>query len=107
MIECAAMKTFLLASLLGLSLATATAQSPSGPPLAVTVLSSHPDMVSGGDALVAVTPPPSDIQVTFNGAGVTGRVHLDWGRPAILGLVPRLPDRQNPNLSPTTTNPRI
>src|SRR5258708_650817 len=95
MIECAAMKTFLLASLLGLSLATTTAQSPSGPPLAVTVLSSHPDMVSGGDALVAVTAPSSDIQVTLNGADVTSKFHLDWERHAIVGLVPGLRDGKN------------
>src|SRR5258708_19384258 len=90
MIECAAMKTFLLASLLGLSLATATAQSPSGDPLAVTVLSSHPDMVSGGDELIAVTAPSSHTQVTLNGADLTRKFHPVMVRHTIVRLVPHM-----------------
>lgn len=54
---------------LWVALAISTA---AGPPLIViTSLSSAPDFVTGGDALVEITPGPSDYRVTLNGRDIT------------------------------------
>jgi hypothetical protein len=56
--------------------------------LTLTVLSSKPDMVSGGDALVQITPAGEAIFVTVNGQDATTAFKMDNGRLA--GLVQNL-----------------
>ena len=66
---------------------------------AVTVLSSRPDMVSGGDALVEIKLPDASsrqkLRVTVNGRDVAGVFHEDPARHALVGLVDRLRDGAN------------
>ena len=60
----------------------------------LTVLSSRPDMVSGGDALLAVSLPSgasaADVRVTVNGADATPAFRPDPAGQRLLGLVNRL-----------------
>ena len=61
----------------------------SGSSLAITVLSSRPDAITGGDARVRVTAPAdlplSQIQVTLNGADVTSQLPItDIGREGVV-----------------------
>ena len=55
------------------------------------ILSSRPDMVSGGDALVRVELPTGmaarDVKLSLNGTDVTARVAADAGGRALTGLV--------------------
>src|SRR5205807_2854004 len=57
----------------------------------ITVLSSRPDMVSGGDALIRVAAPAAT--VTLNGHDVTSVFHADAG--SLVGLVAGLVDGKN------------
>ncbi|MCY3846084.1 MAG: DUF6351 family protein, partial [Acidobacteria bacterium] len=60
----------------------------------LTVLSSRPDMVSSGDALLAVSipsgAPPADVRVTVNGADATPAFRPDPAGQRLVGLVDRL-----------------
>lgn len=51
----------------------------------VTVLSSRPDMVSGGDALIEIKSPEKHVIATLNGRNVTDSFHADHG--VLTGLV--------------------
>ena len=57
----------------------------------LTVLSSRPDMVSGGDALLAVAVPAAasaaDVRMAVNGADVTAAFRPDAGGLRLVGLV--------------------
>ena len=57
----------------------------------LTVLSGRPDMVSGGDALLAVSVPsdasPADVRVTVNGADATVDFRADSAGRRLVGLV--------------------
>jgi hypothetical protein len=68
---------------------TASGGHRAGP--ALEVLSSEPDEVSGGDALLRVRVPartrPADVQVTRNGADVTAAFAPDPGGRSLTGLV--------------------
>jgi hypothetical protein len=70
-------------------IAGATSQATSS--LTIAVVSSRPDMVSGGDALVEITfqgdQPPEDLTITRNGASVRDVFHLDQSRRSLIGLV--------------------
>ena len=59
--------------------------------IAITTLSSRPDMVSGGNALVRVDVPPGlslgQIVVKLNGQNVTAAFHADQAAHALTGLV--------------------
>src|SRR6185503_6417160 len=59
--------------------------------LQVRVLSSRPEMVTGGDALVRVELPvgvsASDVKLTVNGTDATGRLKADASGRALTGLV--------------------
>ncbi len=56
--------------------------------LTITTLSSRPDMVSGGDALVEVkTSATSSVVVTLNGKDVSQAFHADPARGSLVGLV--------------------
>lgn len=72
---------------------SASASAGQGP--GIEVLSSRPDMVSGGSALVAVTPPASGQQVvlTLDGADVTARLAPLGGK--LVGLVTGLREGAN------------
>jgi Tannase-like family of unknown function (DUF6351) len=79
--------TLLLA---GASAAAAVSVS-AGATLAITTLSSRPDMVSGGDALVRVDVPPSlpmgHIVIKLNGQDITATFHPDAVARTLTGLV--------------------
>jgi len=59
--------------------------------LQLRVLSSRPEMVTGGDALVRVQLPPgvapSDLKLTVNGTDATGRLKADASGRSLTGLV--------------------
>ena len=65
----------------------------------ITVLSNRADLVSGGDALVAIGVPakasPSDLKMTLNGASVTNMFQYDAPRNRMVGLVTGLADGAN------------
>jgi hypothetical protein len=56
--------------------------------LAISVLSSRPDMVSGGDALIEIKVPAVDgLTVTLNGQEVTRAFEANAARQSVVGLV--------------------
>jgi len=59
--------------------------------LQLRVLSSRPEMVTGGDALVRVELPaglpPSDVKLAVNGTDATGRLKADASGRSLTGLV--------------------
>jgi hypothetical protein len=61
--------------------------------LTISVLSSRPDLVSGGDALVQVAPFDASTTVMVNGQDATSAFRADGGR--MLGLVQGLRDGRN------------
>src|SRR3954467_1817205 len=67
--------------------------------LQLRVLSSRPDMVSGGDALVRVELPagvmPSDVKLTVNGTDATARFKADVSGRSLTGLVAGLTNGSN------------
>jgi len=69
--------------------ATDAGRAADGPQL--RVLSSRPEMVTGGDALVRVELPaglsPSDVKLTVNGTDATGRLKADASGRSLTGLV--------------------
>ncbi len=75
--------------------------------LSITSLSSRPDVVSGGDALVRVDVPPgyvlSHIVVKLNGADVTSAFHGDVSAGTLTGLVTGM--RLGANALEAFTNP--
>src|SRR5216684_3703819 len=81
---------------LGLSLMAAVAllaaatglASPAGGALTISVLSSQPDLVSGGDALIEINRTSGDaVRVTVDGRDVTSAFHRDPARESLVGLV--------------------
>src|SRR5262245_3945038 len=62
-----------------------------GPPFEIQILSSAPDQVSGGDALVRVALPgtglPTNAVLLLNGANVTGSLSPAPGGGALVGVV--------------------
>jgi uncharacterized tannase-like protein DUF6351 len=75
--------------------------------LTITALSSRPDMVSGGDALVRVEVPAdfvlSHIVIKLNGTDVTASFHADAAASTLTGLVTGL--RLGSNAVEAFTNP--
>jgi hypothetical protein len=75
--------------------------------LAITTLSSRPDMVSGGNALVRVDAPGqfplSHIVIKLNGQDVTAMFHADQAARTFIGLVTGL--NLGPNALEVFTNP--
>jgi len=67
--------------------------------LQLRVLSSRPEMVTGGDALVRVELPaglsPSDVKLTVNGTDATGRLKADASGRSLTGLVTGLTPGSN------------
>jgi hypothetical protein len=55
--------------------------------LTISVLSSRPDMVSGGDALIRINAPLDSLTVTLNGRDVTSGFKLDNATQTSVGLV--------------------
>jgi hypothetical protein len=82
-------KAGVVAVLLGLGFGRLDAQVA----LTITVLSSRPDMVSGGDAMVQVSPAASGISISVNGRDVTPAFREQDGR--LLGLVHGLREGRN------------
>jgi hypothetical protein len=78
------LKAFLLAGGAALSMARLEAQGP----LAIFALSSRPDMVSGGDALLQISPGIAATTITMNGEDVTAAFRPENGR--LVGLVKHL-----------------
>ncbi|HLZ77353.1 DUF6351 family protein [Phenylobacterium sp.] len=89
-----------LAAILGLAGAAHAADKPvAAPPaaakapvgksgaLAIRTLSSRPDMVSGGDALVEVRGAAKGVKLTLNGKDVSGDLRLDPASHTLRGLV--------------------
>jgi hypothetical protein len=67
-------------------------------PLTVTVLSSRPDMVSGGDALIEIRSegaPAGKVQVRLNDRDVSQLFHADASRGSLVGLVDGLRNGAN------------
>ena len=58
--------------------------APAAPAISIKVLSSRPDMVSGGDALIQVRA-PKGVKLTLNGSDVTGSLKADG--KSLTGLV--------------------
>jgi hypothetical protein len=67
--------------------------------LQLRVLSSRPDMVSGGDALVRVDVPAgvalADVKLTVNGSNATAQLKPDTSRASLSGLVTGLTNGSN------------
>src|SRR3954467_10918085 len=67
--------------------------------LQLRVLSSRPDMVSGGDALIRVDLPAGtatrDVKLTINGADQTSKLKVDASGHALTGLVTGLTNGTN------------
>src|SRR5262245_18229365 len=74
-----------------LSTLSADMFSQSATRLEIRTLSSRPDMVSGGDALVEVKAPAgarlNDLTLTLNGKDVTSRLKLDASSGGFRGLM--------------------
>jgi len=63
--------------------------------LTITVLSSRPDFVSGGDALVEIKAQSPKVQVKLNGQDVSTAFHSNAARASITGLVQGLRNGNN------------
>jgi hypothetical protein len=76
---------------IGVVVMTATHVGRAADGLQLRVLSSRPEMVTGGDALVRVELPagvsPSDVKLTVNGTDATGRLKADASGRSLTGLV--------------------
>src|SRR5262249_33430254 len=72
-------------------LGNGTAYSQSGARLEIKTLSSRPDMVSGGDALIEVKAPAgaqlSQLTLTLNGKDVTNQLRLERVSGGVRGLI--------------------
>lgn len=77
----------------------APAQAAGGGKLRISILSGEPELVSGGDALIAVAIPAgtkaSQVRVRRNGDNVTGRFTADPGSRRLTGVVDGLKQGQN------------
>lgn len=82
-------KACVMAVVIGLGFAYVDAQGP----LTITVLSSRPDMVSGGDAMVQVSPSATGITISVNGRDVSHAFRERDGK--LLGLVDGLREGRN------------
>ena len=84
---------FTVALAIAVSFVRAASSSSQVPAAALTIatLSSRPDMVSGGDALIEVRTAgedvPSDLAITLNGQDVRASFHVDFARKSLIGLV--------------------
>src|SRR5262245_1856551 len=78
---------------------SAAAQSAKADALHVRVLSSRPDMVTGGDALVRIELPAgvtaADVKLTVNGAAATAKLEADTSGRSLTGLVTGLANGSN------------
>ena len=78
---------------LGLAGAAAAAETPAtaptakAPALSIRTLSSRPDMVSGGDALVEVKGATKGVSLKLNGQDVSGDLRLDPASHSLRGLI--------------------
>jgi len=80
-------------AVLSLGGAVRAAEAPAA--LKIRVLSSRPDMVSGGDALVEVRGAAKSVTLTLNGKDVTGDLRLDPASHSLRGLVGGLNEGKN------------
>src|ERR1700681_2158724 len=75
------------------------AQTGSNPPLQIESLSSRPDMVSGGDALLRVRTSRAvaleQVKVALNGEDVTGKFKPESDTHSLMGLVENLREGKN------------
>jgi hypothetical protein len=76
-----------LLAVLSLACAPEAFAAAKGPALVVRVLSSRPDMVSGGDALVEVRGATKGVKLALNGADVTGALKPDAAGHSLRGVV--------------------
>jgi hypothetical protein len=80
-----------IGGLSGLGASDALVELKAPPGLGIRTLSSHPDMVSGGDALVEVIAPAgtklNQLTLTLNGKDVTGRLKPDAAGGSFRGLI--------------------
>src|ERR1044071_9316708 len=78
---------------------SAEAQSAKADQLQLRVLSSRPDMVTGGDALVRVELPAgvtaADVKLTVDGASATAKLEVDASGRSLTGLVTGLTNGSN------------
>jgi len=85
------MRRFVLVALAGAAILFAAPAMAATHDFEVKVLSSPPEMVTGGDALVQVSipknVPPKKATVSLNGTDVTGELVLDAGRRTLTGLL--------------------
>ncbi|HEX3364614.1 DUF6351 family protein [Phenylobacterium sp.] len=78
-----------------LGLAGAARAADSAAALKIRILSSRPDMVSGGDALVEVRGPAKGVTLTLNGRDVTGDLRRDPTSHSLRGLIGGLTEGKN------------
>jgi hypothetical protein len=88
-----------IAAALGVTVPTAEAQRGGPDEVTVTVLSSRPDQVSGGDALVRIdvprTLPLHQVKITLNGVDVRRVFEPVRGQRSLIGLVDGLREGSN------------
>jgi hypothetical protein len=89
----------LSASIVAMELLAPAVGSTGSPPLVITTLSTNPDHVSGGDVVVRIDVPGGvsldKVQVSLNGADVTGAFQPAEKGHALVGLVTGLKDGDN------------
>ena len=73
--------------LASLSVASSPQAAGKASTLSLRVLSSRPDMVSGGDALIEVRGPSKGVKLTLNGNDVSGDLRLDAASHTLRGLI--------------------
>ena len=89
----------LSASIVAMGLLAPAVGSTGSPPLVITTLSTNPDRVSGGDVVVRIDVPVGvaldKVQMSLNGADVTGAFQPAGTGHALVGLVTGLKDGDN------------
>ena len=85
------LRRFKVLAAIGVTVLAATSAGDAADGLQLRVLSSRPDLVTGGDALVRVELPagvsPSDVKLTLNGTDATARLKADASGRSLTGLV--------------------
>src|SRR5438034_11619841 len=93
------LRRFHLVAAIGILVIAATHAGRAADGLQVRVLSSRPDMVSGGDALVRIDLPAGvaagDVKLTVNGADATKQLKADASGRSVTGLVTGLNNGSN------------
>ena len=86
-------------SLVGILFALPAVAYSAAPPLQIRVLSTRPDMVTGGQALVRIDVPATvalnSVRATLNGSDVTGELHAEEAAHRLTGLITGLVDGRN------------